>query len=148
VIRLKERFRRDRRSKLRKFDIKKREKTPAESTCDCFSKTELVARLFIRMIPANTKYSKKWRMLLSIRKSNLPDHWVLIPVRSITHEVLKTKFNGKYPEQGMRRLMMISKRDCEIAEINESIKFSHKRVTGIEEVQPKYKWISSHYCRR
>jgi integrase len=40
-------------------------------------------------------------------------------------------------------------RVCEIARINESIKFSYKKANRyIEKLRPKYKWITSHSCRR
>ena len=77
-------------------------------------------------------------------KQQKSDHWVVIPLRSIAHDILITKFRAKYPEHQMRPLMMRSK-VCEIAEINESIKFSYKKGNrDIEEVKPKYKWITSH----
>ena len=41
------------------------------------------------------------------------------------------------------------KKVCRVAGIDESIKFSYKKGNrDIEEINPKYKWITSHSCRR
>lgn len=57
------------------------------------------------------------------------DHRVVIPLRSIAHDIFVTKFRGKIPRPSNAAFNDDIKRVCEIAEINESIRFSYKKVT-------------------
>ena len=82
-------------------------------------------------------------------KQQKSDHWVVIPLRPIAREILVTKFQGQIPRTSNAAFNDKIKKVCEIAEINETIKFSFKKGNrDIEEVKPKYKWITSHSCRR
>lgn len=82
-------------------------------------------------------------------KQQKSDHCVVIPLRPIAHDILITKFKAQIPKTSNAGFNDDIKRVCEIAEINESIKFSYKKGNrDIEEIKPKYKWITSHSCRR
>ncbi len=82
-------------------------------------------------------------------KQQKSDHWVVIPLRPIAHDILMTKLKGQIPRTSNAAFNDEIKRVCEIAEINESIKFSYKKGNrDIEEIKPKYKWITFHSCRR
>jgi len=82
-------------------------------------------------------------------KQQKSDHWVVIPLRPTAHEILITKFKGQIPRTSNPEFNEDIKKVCRIAGINESIKFSYKKGNrDIEEVKPKYKWVTSHSCRR
>jgi integrase len=82
-------------------------------------------------------------------KQQKSDHWVVLPLRPIAHDILITKFKAQIPRTSNAALNDDIKRVCEVAEINESIKFSYKKGNrDIEEIKPKYNWITSHSCRR
>jgi integrase len=82
-------------------------------------------------------------------KQQKSDHWVVIPLRPTAHEILINKFRGQIPRTSNADFNGDIKKICQIAGIDESIKFSYKKGNrDIEEVKPKYKWVTSHSCRR
>lgn len=82
-------------------------------------------------------------------KQQKSDHWVVIPLRPVAYEILITKFKGQIPRTSNADFNGDIKKVCQIAGIDESIKFSYKKGNrDIEEVKPKYKWVTSHSCRR
>lgn len=82
-------------------------------------------------------------------KQQKSDHWVVIPLRPTAYEILITKFGGLIPRTSNPEFNEDIKQVCRIAGIDESIKFSYKKGNrDIEEVKPKYKWVTSHSCRR
>ena len=82
-------------------------------------------------------------------KQQKSDHWVVIPLRATAHEILITKFRRQIPRTTNPECIEDIKKVCRIAGIDESIKFSYNKGNrDIEEEKPKYKWVTSHSCRR
>ena len=74
---------------------------------------------------------------------------MVIPLRPVAHEILITKFKGQIPRTSNADFNGDIKKVYQVAGIDESIKFSYKKGNrDIEEVKPKYKWVTSHSCRR
>jgi hypothetical protein len=66
-------------------------------------------------------------------KQQKPDHWVVIPLRPIAHDIFITKFKAQMPKTSNAGFNGDIKRVCEIEEINESIRFSYKK--GIRDIE-------------
>lgn len=82
-------------------------------------------------------------------KQQKSDHWVVIPLRPTAYEILIMKFKGQIPRTSNPEFNEDIKKVCRIAGIDEAIKFSYKKGNrDIEEIKPKYKWVTSHSCRR
>jgi hypothetical protein len=59
------------------------------------------------------------------------------------------KYNMQMPQVSNPNLNLYIKEVVKMAKIDEQIKITHKRGNKIiEEVRPKYAWITSHTCRR
>lgn len=82
-------------------------------------------------------------------KQQKSDHWVVIPLRPVAHDILISKFKGQIPRTTNPEFNEDIKKVCQVAGIDETIKFSYKKGNrDIEEIKPKYKWVTSHSCRR
>jgi len=82
-------------------------------------------------------------------KQQKSEHWVVIPLRPIAQEILIGKFRGRIPRLSNASFNDSIKKVCRVADISESIKFSYKKGNKqIEEIKPKYNWVTSHTCRR
>ena len=83
------------------------------------------------------------------KKQQKSDHWVVIPLRPEAKKILNRRFkNESFPLTNAEFNRHI-KTVAELAGINEPIKHSYKKGNKeIVEVKPKYKWITSHTCRR
>src|SRR5687768_13859423 len=57
-------------------------------------------------------------------KQQKSDHWVVIPLRPTAHEILIIKFKGQIPRTSNPEFNEDIKKVCQIAGIDESIKFS------------------------
>lgn len=66
-----------------------------------------------------------------------------------TQRILVDKYEMQIPKVSMVNFNYYIKEVVRLAGITELVKISHKRGTYIiEEVRPKYNWISSHTARR
>lgn len=74
---------------------------------------------------------------------------VVVPLRPDSKRILIDKYNMQMPQISNPNLNFYIKEVVKLAGINELIKITHKRGNKIiEEVRPKYAWITSHTCRR
>ncbi len=74
---------------------------------------------------------------------------VVVPLRKDVKSILIDKYNLQMPQVTNPNFNECIKEVCKLAGINESIKITHKRGNKtIEEIRPKYAWITSHTCRR
>jgi integrase len=83
------------------------------------------------------------------KKQAKSDHWVIIPLREEAKAIFIRQFHEKKRSFTNPEFNRHIKTIGEMAGINHTIKFSHKRGNKtIEEIKPKYDWISSHTARR
>jgi hypothetical protein len=74
---------------------------------------------------------------------------VVVPLRPDSKRILIDKYNMQMPQVSNPNLNLYIKEVVKLAKIDEQIKITHKRGNKIiEEVRPKYAWITSHTCRR
>jgi len=74
---------------------------------------------------------------------------VVVPLRPDSKRILIDKYNMQMPQVSNPNLNLYIKEVVKMAKIDEQIKITHKRGNKIiEEVRPKYAWITSHTCRR
>ncbi len=74
---------------------------------------------------------------------------VIIPVRKELEKIVFEKYKMKLPKVCSVKYNIYVKQICALAKIDEPIKITHKRGgLNIEEIRPKYNWVSSHTCRR
>jgi hypothetical protein len=74
---------------------------------------------------------------------------VVVPLRNDVKTILIDKYNMQMPQVSNPNFNESIKEVCKLAGINELVKITHKRGNkSIEEVLPKYAWITSHTCRR
>lgn len=74
---------------------------------------------------------------------------VIIPLRKEAKEILIEKYQLKIPQVLNQKLNYYIKEIARMAEINQAIKITYKKGNKvIEEIKPKYAWVSSHTCRR
>lgn len=74
---------------------------------------------------------------------------VVIPLREDARKILIDKYAMKMPKVSMPNFNHYVKEVVRLSSIAEPIKISHKRGNRIiEEIRPKYGWISSHTARR
>ncbi|MDD2793699.1 MAG: phage integrase SAM-like domain-containing protein [Sediminibacterium sp.] len=74
---------------------------------------------------------------------------VVVPLRPDSKRILIDKYNMQMPQISNPNLNFYIKEVVKMAGIDEQIKITHKRGNKIiEEVRPKYAWITSHTCRR
>ncbi|RYE56026.1 MAG: site-specific integrase [Sphingobacteriales bacterium] len=89
--------------------------------------------------------TRKGKLYVKQQKSQ---HWVVIPLRPLAFEVLVNKLKGNVPKFSNGGFNEAIKEVCKKAELTDLIKFSYKKGNRmIEEVRPKYAWITSHTCR-
>lgn len=74
---------------------------------------------------------------------------VVVPLRRDAKVILIDKYNMQMPQLSNANFNEYIKEVCKLAGITERVKITHKRGNKtIEEVRPKYAWITSHTCRR
>jgi len=74
---------------------------------------------------------------------------VIVPLRRDAKAILIDKYNMQMPQISNPNFNKYIKEVCKLAGITEQVKITHKRGNKtIEEVRPKYAWITSHTCRR
>ena len=74
---------------------------------------------------------------------------VIVPLRKDAKAILIDKYCMQMPQISNPNFNEYIKEVCRIAGITEQVKITHKRGNKvIEEVKPKYAWITSHTCRR
>lgn len=82
------------------------------------------------------------------KKQSKSDHWVVIPLRMEAKEILE-KYNHQIPEVSNAEFNKYIKEVGRLCGLNATIKFYHKQGNkDIATVKQKYKWITSHTCRR
>ncbi len=83
------------------------------------------------------------------KKQQKSDHWVIIPLRGHAEYILRNKFKNGIPKVSNVEFNESLKVIGKLADLNEPIKFSHKKGNRkIAVCKPKYEWITSHTCRR
>ncbi len=74
---------------------------------------------------------------------------VVVPLRSDAKTILIDKYKMEMPQVSNPNFNEYLKAVCKLAGITEQVKITHKRGNKtIEEIRPKYAWITSHTCRR
>jgi len=74
---------------------------------------------------------------------------VVVPLREDARKILVDKYEMSIPRVSMVNFNYYIKEVIKLASINEPLRISHKRGNKVlEEVRPKYAWISSHTARR
>ncbi len=74
---------------------------------------------------------------------------VIVPIREDARQILIEKYQMSIPKISMANLNYYIKEIAWLAGITEPIKISHKKGNQlVEEVRPKYAWVSSHTARR
>ena len=74
---------------------------------------------------------------------------VVVPLREDARKILVDKYEMRIPRVSMVNFNYYIKEVIKLASINEPVRISHKRGNKVlEEVRPKYAWISSHTARR
>ena len=74
---------------------------------------------------------------------------VIVPLREEARRILIDKYEMQIPRISMVNFNYYIKEVVRLAGITEPIKISHKRgLQMVDEVRPKYAWISSHTARR
>ena len=83
------------------------------------------------------------------KKQQKSDHWVVIPLRPEAKEIIKRRFSKDVPPPTNAEFNRHIKTVAELAGINATIKHSYKKGNkDVVEIKPKFKWITSHTCRR
>lgn len=86
-------------------------------------------------------------MLHVIQKKTLAP--VVVPLRAEAKEILIDKYRMRMPKISHVKFNKYVKEIARLAGIKDPVKMTHKKGTAlIEEVRPKYAWVSSHTCRR
>ena len=86
-------------------------------------------------------------MLHVIQKKTLAP--VVVPLRAEAKAILIDKYGMKMPKISHVKFNKYIKEIVRLAGIKESVKMTHKKGTMlVEEIRPKYAWVSSHTCRR
>lgn len=85
--------------------------------------------------------------MLFVKQRKTTDR-VVVPLRTEALAILR-KYNMQMPPVNNVDFNCWIKEVAKLAEINEPIKFSYRRGNEmIEEIRPKYAWVTSHTCRR
>jgi integrase len=83
------------------------------------------------------------------KKQQKSTRWVVIPMRKEAKEIFTAEFKSRIPNIHNVTFNEQIKRIAELAGINQLIKFSYKKGNKmIEEIRPKFAWITSHTARR
>jgi integrase len=83
------------------------------------------------------------------KKQQKSDHWVVIPLRREAKVILSERFQRKVPVYSNGKFNFHIKNLAKLAGINQLVKHSYKKGNRtIVEIKPKYKWVTSHTCRR
>jgi Phage integrase family. len=86
--------------------------------------------------------------LLHVRQ-NKTGATVVIPLREDARKILVDKYDMRMPRVSMANFNYYIKEVLRLAVIDEPVKITHKRGNRIiEEIRPKYAWVSSHTARR
>lgn len=83
------------------------------------------------------------------KKQQKSERWVVIPLRDEAYNIFIYRFKRHIPLITNADFNYYIKEVAKIAGIQQSIKFSHKKGNqNIVITKPKYKWVTSHTCRR
>ncbi|MFT3910719.1 MAG: site-specific integrase [Ferruginibacter sp.] len=86
-------------------------------------------------------------MLFTVQKKTLSS--VIVPLREDAKKILVDKYDMQMPKLSMVNFNYYIKEVIRLAGIVEPVKICHRRGNKIvEEIRPKYAWISSHTARR
>jgi integrase len=86
-------------------------------------------------------------MLHVIQKKTLAP--VVVPLRAEAKAILIDKYGMRIPKISHVKFNKYVKEIVRLAGIREPVKMTHKKGTMlVEEIRPKYAWVSSHTCRR
>lgn len=86
--------------------------------------------------------------MLHIRQEKTT-HPIVVPLRADAKEILVNKYRMRMPRISLVKFNLYIKAVVKLAGIDEPVKITHKRGNKlIEEVRPKYAWVSSHTARR
>lgn len=87
------------------------------------------------------------RMLHAIQKKTLTP--VVVPLRIEVKDILIDKYGMKMPKISHVKFNKYVKEVVRLAGTKDPVKMTHKKGTAlVEEVRPKYAWVSSQTCRR
>jgi hypothetical protein len=74
---------------------------------------------------------------------------VIVPLRAEAKAILVDKYSMHVPRISHVKFNKYIKEMVRLAGIKEPVKMTHKKGTAmVEEIRPKYAWVSSHTCRR
>ncbi|MBN8718494.1 MAG: site-specific integrase [Sediminibacterium magnilacihabitans] len=74
---------------------------------------------------------------------------VIVPLKKDARHILIDKYNMQMPQVSNVNFNNYIKVVAKLAGINELVKITHKKGNQIvEEIRPKYAWVTSHTCRR
>lgn len=74
---------------------------------------------------------------------------VIVPLREEARHILLDKYEMRLSKISNVKFNKYIKEIVRLADIREPVKMTHKKGNQIvEEVRPKYAWVSSHICRR
>jgi integrase len=74
---------------------------------------------------------------------------VIVPLRKDAYKIIVEKYEMKIPKVSMTNFNYYIKEVIKLAGIKEPVKISHKKGNQtVEEVRPKYAWVSSNTARR
>ena len=83
------------------------------------------------------------------KKQQKSDHTVIIPLRDQAKTILERRFSRSIPTHSNPEFNQHIKTIAKMAGLTQMVKHSYKRGNKkIEEMKPKYAWITSHTCRR
>jgi hypothetical protein len=74
---------------------------------------------------------------------------VIVPLKKDARHILIEKYNMQMPQVSNVNFNDYIKEVAKLAGINELVKITHKKGNQVvEEIKPKYAWVTSHTCRR
>ncbi len=83
------------------------------------------------------------------KKQFKSDHWVVIPLRTEAMQLFEKQFKDNIPKLTNVEFNRHIKKIGRLAGLNEIIKFSYKKGNkDVQEIKPKYEWITTHTARR
>lgn len=98
---------------------------------------------FSNLVPSHLKGD-----MLHVRqeKTNQP---VVVPLRPEARQILVEKYQMRMPRVSIANFNLYIKEVVKLASIDEPVKIVHKRGNQlIQEIRPKYRWVTSHTARR
>lgn len=103
----------------------------------------------LRFSDFSTIHSEDVRNGMLYKKQQKSDRWVVVPLKEEAFSIFVNDFNRRVPRMYNGEFNIQIKLVAKMAGIDEPIKFSHKKGNqNIITIRPKYKWVTSHTCRR